>query len=238
MQHQVESHLSIEPSILYFGTPVILISTLNEDGTSNIAPISSVWWLGWSCMIGVDASSKTSHNLLKQKECVINLPSTDNIDAVNALARITGTKKVPLHKKALGYKTEANKFDIANLTPLDSIAIKPKRIKECPIQLEGMLVQQHDFATTDPKMGVPVNAFEIQIKKVHALESVLFQDQKVDPNKWNPLIMNFRELYGLTSKLGESRLKYGPEELYAPWKFGTLGEFFTKRILNRTKQAK
>ena len=39
-------HKTIEPSILYFGTPVVLISTLNEDGTSNLAPISSVFWLG------------------------------------------------------------------------------------------------------------------------------------------------------------------------------------------------
>ena len=40
-------HRTIEPTILYFRTPVALISTLNEDGTPNIAPMSSAWWLGW-----------------------------------------------------------------------------------------------------------------------------------------------------------------------------------------------
>ncbi len=31
----------IEPAILYFGTPVVLIGSSNEDGTPNLAPISS-----------------------------------------------------------------------------------------------------------------------------------------------------------------------------------------------------
>ena len=32
---------TIEPKILYFGTPVVLISSLNEDGETNLAPICS-----------------------------------------------------------------------------------------------------------------------------------------------------------------------------------------------------
>jgi flavin reductase (DIM6/NTAB) family NADH-FMN oxidoreductase RutF len=38
---------TIEPKILYFGNPVALISSLNEDGTTDLAPISSFWpWVG------------------------------------------------------------------------------------------------------------------------------------------------------------------------------------------------
>lgn len=51
---------AIEPAILYAGTPVFLISTLNEDGSANLAPMSSAWWLGWSCMLGLDATSQTT----------------------------------------------------------------------------------------------------------------------------------------------------------------------------------
>ena len=46
-------HKIIEPGILYFGTPVVLISTINEDGTYNLAPMSSAFWLGWRCMLGL-----------------------------------------------------------------------------------------------------------------------------------------------------------------------------------------
>ena len=33
--------IEIEPAILYFGTPVVLIGTCNEDGSYNLAPMSS-----------------------------------------------------------------------------------------------------------------------------------------------------------------------------------------------------
>ena len=35
------SHVVGEPSILYLGTPVVLISTENEDGSANLGPMSS-----------------------------------------------------------------------------------------------------------------------------------------------------------------------------------------------------
>jgi len=43
------THMTIEPSILYFGTPIALLSTLNADGSANLAPMSSAWrWAGSS----------------------------------------------------------------------------------------------------------------------------------------------------------------------------------------------
>jgi len=34
-------HRTVDPAILYFGTPVVLVSTENEDGSANLAPMSS-----------------------------------------------------------------------------------------------------------------------------------------------------------------------------------------------------
>lgn len=68
---------TIEPKILYFGTPVALISSLNEDGTTNLAPMSSFWTLGWTLMPGRLDETKTAENLARNPECVINLPSPD-----------------------------------------------------------------------------------------------------------------------------------------------------------------
>lgn len=101
-------HKEIEPSILYFGTPVSLIATENEDGSTNVAPNSSIFWLGWSCMVGIDASSKTVENLKRSKSCVINLPSFEIAEQVNALAMYTGSSSVPLHKYLLGLEFRAN----------------------------------------------------------------------------------------------------------------------------------
>jgi hypothetical protein len=41
-----------EPKFLYFGTPVALLSSLNEDGSTDLAPISSVWAPGWTLILG------------------------------------------------------------------------------------------------------------------------------------------------------------------------------------------
>ena len=68
-------HITATPSILYFGTPVVIITSENKDGTYNLAPISSVFWLGWRCIIGIGLNSQTAQNLIRKRECVINLPS-------------------------------------------------------------------------------------------------------------------------------------------------------------------
>src|SRR5215467_3969210 len=103
-------HKIVHPAILYFGTPVVLISTVNEDGTHNLAPISSIFWLGWRCMIGISAFSKTTENLIRTGECVLNLASVNEVGAVNRLAKLTGSNPVPAGKLQKGYRYEADKF--------------------------------------------------------------------------------------------------------------------------------
>lgn len=88
------THLSTDPSMLYFGTPVVLIRTQNVHGTVNISPMSLAWWLGWRCALGLCAASKTTENLLRSGECVLNLPSTREVGAVDRLARLTGSDAV------------------------------------------------------------------------------------------------------------------------------------------------
>lgn len=101
--------VSIEPAILYWGTPVVLISTMNEDGTSNLAPMSSAFWLGWRCMLGLDASSKNTENLLRTGECVLNLPSPAQVENVDRLARLTGSDPVPAAKQMRDYTHQKSK---------------------------------------------------------------------------------------------------------------------------------
>src|SRR6266700_1246561 len=109
-------HKVIDPKILYFGTPVVLVSTLNEDRSANLAPMSSAWWLGRSCMLGLDVTSKTTENLRRDRQCVLNLPSSDLVSAVDRLALLTGSCLVPEHKMKRGYRYEPEKFATAQLT--------------------------------------------------------------------------------------------------------------------------
>lgn len=209
-------HRLNNPSILYFGTPVALISTLNADGTPNLAPISSVFWLGYRCVIGIAASSKTTENLLRTKQAVINLPSVDNVDAVNRLALTTGSDPVPSAKAARGYRYEPDKFGIAGLTPVPARIVKAPRVLECPVNLETELITVNPLAVETGIQNVRTFALELKVLQVHLDEGILMEDNgnRIDPDKWRPLIMSFQEFYGLGEKVSGSRLATVPENLY------------------------
>lgn len=205
-------HLVSDPAILYFGTPVVLISTLNADGTANLAPISSAWWLGKQCVLGFGARSHTPANLLRTGECVINLPSVDQVAAVDRLAKTTGSDPVPPHKVAMGYEHVKHKFEAAGLTPVPSKQVKPPRVAQCPVQLEAVLEAPHPLAAPN------LIALEVRVLCVHLDESILMagEPNRIDPVKWRPLMMSFCRFFGLGAELQHSRLAEIPEGLYRP----------------------
>ena len=115
---------TIEPKILYFGTPVALISSLDEDGSTNLAPMSSFWALGWTLVLGLLDETKTAENFEQHPECVVNLPSPDMWQKVEKLAPLTGKSPVP-EIKANRFRFEKQKFEAAGLTPLASEVCVP-----------------------------------------------------------------------------------------------------------------
>ncbi|HEY1915210.1 MAG TPA: hypothetical protein VGH27_06485 [Streptosporangiaceae bacterium] len=56
-------HAAITPSILYFGTPIVLLSTENQNGSANLAPMSSAWALGQVIVLGLGDDSLRARNL-------------------------------------------------------------------------------------------------------------------------------------------------------------------------------
>ena len=210
-------HIAAEPSILYFGTPVILLSTLNDDGTPNLAPMSSAWWLGWNCMLGLGAKGHTAHNLQIQKECVLNLPSAALAQNVNRLARLTGSDPVPPHKQAMGYRFEKDKFGVAKFTATPSELVNAPRVAECPVQLEAVPEAVHPFGNRPDKPPTAF-AFEVRIVRAHFDESIMVPGtgNRVDPDKWRPLIMSFCQFYGLADRITYSTLAEIPEAAYRP----------------------
>ena len=209
-------HISVEPSILYFGTPVVLISTLNEDGSANIAPMSSAWWLSWRCMLGLGSSGKTTENLLRTGECVLNLPSVNEVDLVNRLALTTGSDPVPDNKAKRGYRHEPRKFQTAGLTPVPSETVAPPRALECPVQMEAVVAARHGLGEDGPWKGA-MGAFEVRIQRVHVRPDLMMEgyENRIDPDKWRPLIMSFQQFYGLApAKAHPSLLGQVAEEHY------------------------
>jgi flavin reductase (DIM6/NTAB) family NADH-FMN oxidoreductase RutF/polyisoprenoid-binding protein YceI len=211
-------HSTIDPAILYFGTPVVLVSSLNPDGSPNLAPMSSAWWLGRSCLLGFGARSHTPANIQRTGECVLNLPSAAQVAAVNRLARTTGSSPVPPHKVAMGYRHEADKFRVAGLTPLPAELVAPPRVEECPVHLEATLEASHPLAQRDAERRGHLIALEVRVVRVHVDDSIRMAGHadRIDPERWRPLIMNFCEFFGLGSMLHPSTLAEIPESAYRP----------------------
>ncbi|MGW0551613.1 flavin reductase family protein [Streptomyces altiplanensis] len=191
-----DRHVVVRPSILYFGTPVVLVSSENEDGSCNLAPVSSAWALGQHVVLGLGSESQTVRNLSARPELVINLPSPDLWESVERLAPLTGADPVPAGKRAV-YRYEADKFSAAGLRPQDSEKVRPVRVAECPLQLEARVT-----ATTAGGAGMFFTV-ECQVVRVHADERIVVPGtQHIDPAVWSPLIYNFRHYHGLAPEVG------------------------------------
>ncbi|KAF2787554.1 hypothetical protein K505DRAFT_257456 [Melanomma pulvis-pyrius CBS 109.77] len=210
-------HSVISPAVLYWGTPVVLVTTENEDGTYNISPMSSAWWFAHRCMLGQLAMSQTTQNMLRTKKCVLNLPSQDMASHINLLARTTSTDPVPEFKASLGYTYVKDKFGHAKLTPQKSDLVGPPRIRECPVQMEAEVVEWHEMMADLPDRKGLMLSIEVKILRVHVLDELRLEghENRIDTDKWHPLFMVFSEYYGRNEKkLEESDLAKIDEENY------------------------
>jgi flavin reductase (DIM6/NTAB) family NADH-FMN oxidoreductase RutF len=209
-------HTTIEPGVLYFGTPVVLISTVNEDGSFNLAPMSSAFWLGWRCVLGLGSASKTTQNMARTRQCVLNLPSVEQVAMVDRLALTTGSNPVPERKLRRGYHFEPDKFGVSGFATMASETVQPPRVRECPVQLEAVVETIRGLADDDPAMRGATSVLEVRIQRVHVEKALQMagHPNRVDPDKWRPLILSFQEFYGLGPKVHASRLGTIPEALY------------------------
>ena len=155
--------VAITPRILYFGTPVVLASTCNVDGTPNLAPLSSAWALGWTVVLGLTRQGQTFANLERTGECVLNLPSEDLWEAVERLAPLTGRNPPSDPVAAYGGRFEPDKLGAAGLTPVSAESGRPPRVAECPLQLEAVV--RNVAPVADDPAFVTV---ETRVLKVHA----------------------------------------------------------------------
>jgi len=105
---------------------VVLVTTCNEDGTSNIAPkcwammiASTPPTLSFNCNL----EHWTSRNVLKSHEFVINVPG------VEIAQLVWNTYPLP-HPRPV---------EAAGLTPIPSNRVRPPRVAECRAHLECVL---------------------------------------------------------------------------------------------------
>jgi len=188
-------HVTIKPSVLYVGTPVILVCTQNVDGSANLAPASSYWALGQMLVIGLEADGQSVANLMERPELTVNFPSPEHWSSVEAIGDVTGMEIVPEGKSAR-YRHHADKFALAGLSAEPSDTVAPPRVAECALQFEAT-VKRATRGVGDYFM------VEAHVERVHAAPSIVVEGtDHVNPRAWQPLIYTFRHYFALGRELG------------------------------------
>jgi len=149
--------------------PIAVVSTLNENGSNNLAPFSFFTCISAKPMIIAFCPMIRSHNgefkdtvknILREKEFVVNFCTENNYEKVNLCST-----ELPFGE---------DEFKLSGLTPIDSQFVKAKRMKESPVQFECVF---RDFLCYGKEPGAG-SLIAGEVKLVHIDESIL-KDGKI-----------------------------------------------------------
>lgn len=129
------SHVRADLPILSWGTPVVVVSTVNVDGSINLAPISSALWLGDRVTLGFGLASHSPANLERTGEATLCLPDAAGADLVDRLALTTGADPVPPWKSRNGYRRVRDKLGHAGATPIRLERVEAPGVAELPVAM-------------------------------------------------------------------------------------------------------
>lgn len=153
--------------------PIAFVSTIDADGNDNIAPYSFFNAFSSNPPIVVFSSNRrvsnnttkdTLHNIQLNKECVINAVSYD-------IVRQMALSSVEL---APG----ESEYDLTGLTPVESTHVKPKALKESPVNMECRV---NDIITLGEHGGAG-HLIICEVLAMHIREDVI-EDDRINPHK-------------------------------------------------------
>lgn len=171
--------------------PIALVSTIDKDGSMNLAPFSffNVFSVNPPILVFSPVKSgrfgtnkHTLENILEVKECVIGLVTEDTAQQVS-LASCSFEKGV-------------NEFEKAGLTEVKSDLITPSRIKESSVNFECKV---NDIVVLGEEGGAG-NLVIAEILKMHIDEKILDDEGNIDPFKLNIVSRYGANWYGKTTK--------------------------------------
>lgn len=111
---------------------VVLVTTLNADGQSNVAPKSWISMMAFEpslLALGCSLKHWTARNILRSREFVINVPADDMAELIWAVHAMPHPRPV----------------EAAGLTAAPASKVGPPLVKECRAHLECVLVQHLTF---------------------------------------------------------------------------------------------
>lgn len=173
--------LNFKGSVMLNPTPVVLVTSKNNDDKVNVF---TVGWVSTVCTkepiiaMGIRPERLSYEYIKESGECVINLPTRDMVKFVDFVGVRSGRKVDKL--KHFGYKL--NKGE----------AISTPSIDKCPVALECKVKSITPLGTHD--------LFLLEVINIKVDESLIDENNKICFNKANLICYSHGEYYGLNTK--------------------------------------
>lgn len=170
--------------------PIGWISTVDANGINNLAPFSYFNAVGedpphvmFSTVRGNHTNKDTLNNVLANRQFVVNMVTENVVEQMNQTSQTVDS--------------DVDEFQLAGLTPIPSVKIKPMRVKESKVTFECEMV--HHYFLEDHKNGGACIIVG-RIVMMHYDDSVLLDNYKINLETYKPVARLAGSNY---SKMGE-----------------------------------
>ncbi|CAM3525083.1 flavin reductase family protein [Flavobacterium gelidilacus] len=171
--------------------PIGWISTIDDKEINNLAPFSYFNMVSsdppcvmFSTRRDNNKNKDTLNNVLNNNEFVVNLVTLDIVEQMNATSASVDAL--------------TDEFELAKLTPINSVMVKPKRVKESLVHLECEKIH-HYFIDNETNGGACVVIGKIKI--IHIDDSILMDNNYIDLDKYKPVARLAGSNYGTLGEI-------------------------------------
>lgn len=196
MQFNTETTESSRLYKLLTGTiiprPIGWISTIDDNGINNLAPFSYFNMVSsdppcvmFSTRRDHNTNKDTLNNVLQNGQFVVNLVNKDVVEQMNATSAAVSP--------------DIDEFELGNLTPIDSVSVKPKRVQESLVHFECEMI--HHYFIKDNDNNETACVVIGQIKVLHIDDSILLENDRIDLGKYNPVARLAGSNYGTIGEI-------------------------------------
>ena len=158
--------------------PIGWISTIDTNGINNLAPFSYFNMVSsnppcvmFSTRRDNNTNKDTLNNVLQTKEFVVNLVTMETVEQMNTTSG--------------NFAPEEDEFLIAGVTPIDSVSVKPKRVKESLVHYECEMI--HHYFLKDSDGNETACVIIGQIKTLHIDDSILSDNFRINLDNYKPV---------------------------------------------------
>ncbi len=157
--------------------PIGWISSMSPDGILNLAPFSYFNIIGddpphimFSTVRTGGGNKDTLNNVMAGGEFVVNMVTEDVVEKMN----LTSQQVAP----------EIDEFELAGLTPVPSLLVKPPRVAESKVNFECKLVHHYELQN-HTKGGAVMMVGKIIM--FHFADEILIDNFRIDMEKYRPV---------------------------------------------------